>query len=121
MIKLAYIYRLLLVTGLFLTIIAMPKMSANNHVSKKTEFNAGNHNLLRMISNENLIADIVDNEINDVDFFHQHDSIISKSNTYRFGDLLNEKETSHFAKLQVPFHKFPHLFILFHCWKYLCL
>lgn len=122
MIKLAYIYRLLFLTGLFLTIIAIPEqILANSHFSKKTEINANHHNLVKAIINENLVADIVDNEITDEDSYHQFFGATLKVDSYRFGYLLPKQEAIDFDKFQVPFHKFPHLFILFHCWKYLCL
>lgn len=122
MIKLAYIHRLLFLTGLFLTMMVMPEMSASDHLSKKTEVKAGNHNVSKILSNENLIADIVVNEeIIDEDLSNHHLSIILKPDAYRFGDTLQEKEKTHFAKLPIPSHKFPLLFILFHCWKCLCL
>lgn len=117
MIKLAYIHRLLLLIGLFLLITAIPEMSANKQVFKKNEINSGNHNSLKTILNENLIADI---DIADEDSYHQFLGIILKADFYRYGCISREKEVD-FTKLQVPFHKFPHLFILFHCWKYLCL
>jgi hypothetical protein len=109
-------------TGLFLTIIAIPEqMLANSHFSKKTEINANHHNLVKAIINENLVADIVDNEITDEDSYHQFFWATLKVDSYRFGYLLPKQEAIDFDKFQVPFHKFPHLFILFHCWKYLCL
>lgn len=121
MIKLVYIYRLLFLTGLFLTISATSKISANNYASKNTEINSSSHSLLKTISNENFIADIFDDELNDDDLFHQNSDIILKSNAFRFSEILQQQETINFTKFQVPFHKFPHLFILFHCWKHLCL
>ena len=121
MIKLAYIYRLLFLTGLFLTITATSKMSAAKYTSTKTEINPGNHSLLKIISSENFIADIVDDELTDDDLFHQPSASILKANIYRFSNFLQEEETTDFTKLQIRFYKFPHLFILFHCWKHLCL
>lgn len=100
----------------------MPEISANNYSAKKSEFNAGNHNLLKVITNENLIADIVVNEISDDDdFLHQHSSIILKSDSHRFGCLLQQEETTEYINSQLFLHKFPRLFILFHCWKYFIL
>ena len=116
MVKLAYIHRLLLLTGLFLLVTAMSEMSAKTHVCRKSEINTGNHNSLKTIFNENLIADI---DITDEDSYHESFGIILKPNSYRFAYISQEEEI-HFAKFQVSFHKFPHLFILFHCWKYLC-
>ena len=120
MIKLAYIYRLLFLIGLFLTTPATSKISANNHVPKNTEINSSNHSLLKTISNENFIADIVDDELTGDDLFHQSSTIILNSNVYRFSDVLQQEKTINFTRFQIPFHKFPHLFILFHCWKHLC-
>lgn len=121
MMKLVYIYRLLFLTGLFLTTPAISKVSANNYASTKIEINSGNHNLLKVIFNENFIADIVNDEIIDDDLLHQPSVSILKANISRFSNVLQEEETTDFTKLQIPFHKFPQLFILFHCWKYLCL
>ncbi len=122
MLKLAHIYRFLLLAGLFLSITAVAEMSANNYISKKTEINAGNYTSLNVTSNENLVADLVDNEITeDVESNHQFLSINLRSGSYGFCDVASTEERSVLTKFSVPFYKFSHLFILFHCWKYLCL
>lgn len=121
MIKLAYIYRLLLLTGLFLTIIEMSEILSINHASNKTEINAVNRNLLKTTPNENLIADVVENEITEDDFFPQYANFLLKSESNHFSFELHQEDTTDLTKIQIRFYKLPHLFILFHCWKYLCL
>jgi hypothetical protein len=119
--KLTYLYRMLLFVGIILTAKAMAVDSVKNHSTKKSEITSGSKIYLEVLSKDNLLAEDVDNDIADEKPFKNSFSNDLRSVSYGFCDVTIEAERTVLSKFSVPFYKFSHLFMLFHCWKYLCL
>ena len=116
----AYILKLILFVGLWLSAKVISVKATDSHVVKKVNATLNNWSLLETITNDDMIAEDGDKDIADNDFAQNQVGEESRSGFHGLG-VQREVKKSDLTKCFLSSYKSTHLFIFFHCWKFLFL
>lgn len=118
MLKLTAIFRLLLFVSISLTSKVFFAQSVNTQISSTHTYviNPSSHR-----ANYDDLFVFEDNDTSENIKIFSHSSFANdiKSYCYDFGLLKKEFAKIFLQKIPIPLHRLTHLFIFFHCWKFL--
>ena len=117
MLKLTDIFKLLLFVSILLTSKVLFAQSVSTQISTHTYVISSSTHHVNY--DESFVFEDNDTSENIKIFSNLPFATIVKSYCYDFGLFKEEFAKIFLKKITAPFHRLTHLFIIFHCWKFL--